>query len=54
MSRLYDFLEFGPIAMLRQVVVEEVIFLEPLQGQRRSIPIQLVSTYEVSMLQRTS
>ncbi|KAH6893785.1 hypothetical protein BKA70DRAFT_1536010 [Coprinopsis sp. MPI-PUGE-AT-0042] len=46
MAGLHAFLESGPIAMLRQVVVEEVIFLEPLRSQRRSIPIHFVSSFE--------
>ncbi|KAH6905871.1 hypothetical protein BKA70DRAFT_460566 [Coprinopsis sp. MPI-PUGE-AT-0042] len=53
MAGLRDFLESGPIAMLRQVAVEEVTFLEPLKGQRLSIPIQIVSTFEQVALFKT-
>ncbi|KAH6905859.1 hypothetical protein BKA70DRAFT_1500010 [Coprinopsis sp. MPI-PUGE-AT-0042] len=46
MGNLHDFLESGPISMLRQIVVEEIIFLEPLQGEGRSIPIRFIETFE--------
>ncbi|KAH6903491.1 hypothetical protein BKA70DRAFT_1301142 [Coprinopsis sp. MPI-PUGE-AT-0042] len=32
--------------MLRQIIIEEITFLEPLQGERRSIPIQFMETFE--------
>jgi hypothetical protein len=49
MAGLREFLEFGPITMLHQIVIEEVTFLEPLRGQPRSIPIRFVTKFEVSI-----
>ncbi|KAH6911556.1 hypothetical protein BKA70DRAFT_859685 [Coprinopsis sp. MPI-PUGE-AT-0042] len=46
MDNLQDFLESGPISMLRQIVIKEMIILEPLQGEPRSIPIRFVDTFE--------
>ncbi|KAH6892827.1 hypothetical protein BKA70DRAFT_1536606 [Coprinopsis sp. MPI-PUGE-AT-0042] len=46
MDSLHDFLEAGPIAMLRQILIKEIVVLEPLQGEPRSIPIRFVETFE--------
>ncbi|KAH6867285.1 hypothetical protein BKA70DRAFT_437194 [Coprinopsis sp. MPI-PUGE-AT-0042] len=46
MENLREFLESGPIPMLHQIVVEEITFLEPLQGKCRSIPIRFVESFE--------
>ncbi|KAH6903485.1 hypothetical protein BKA70DRAFT_598686 [Coprinopsis sp. MPI-PUGE-AT-0042] len=46
MDNLHEFLKSGPISMLRQIVIEEIMFLEPLQGERRSIPIRFVKSFE--------
>ncbi|KAH6903477.1 hypothetical protein BKA70DRAFT_1566696 [Coprinopsis sp. MPI-PUGE-AT-0042] len=46
MENLREFLESGPILMLRQIIIEEMIFLEPLQGEHRSIPLRFVETFE--------
>ncbi|KAH6903494.1 hypothetical protein BKA70DRAFT_598852 [Coprinopsis sp. MPI-PUGE-AT-0042] len=46
MENLREFLESGPIPMLHQIVVEEITFLEPLQGECRSIPIHFVESFE--------
>ncbi|KAH6880841.1 hypothetical protein BKA70DRAFT_186657 [Coprinopsis sp. MPI-PUGE-AT-0042] len=43
---LHDFLELGPISMLREVVIEEIIVLEPLHGKPWSIPCRFVETFE--------
>ncbi|KAH6893722.1 hypothetical protein BKA70DRAFT_835333 [Coprinopsis sp. MPI-PUGE-AT-0042] len=46
MKNLSDFLTSGQVTMLRMVDVEEIVFLEPLQGERRSIPVRFVRTFE--------
>ncbi|KAH6905930.1 hypothetical protein BKA70DRAFT_1430362 [Coprinopsis sp. MPI-PUGE-AT-0042] len=43
---LHDFLESGPISMLRQIVIEKIIVLEPLHGKPWSIPCRFVETFE--------
>ncbi|KAH6880901.1 hypothetical protein BKA70DRAFT_1472862, partial [Coprinopsis sp. MPI-PUGE-AT-0042] len=47
-SGFYDFLESGPISMLLQIVIEEVIqvVLEPLHGKPWAIPCRFVETFE--------
>ncbi|KAH6867199.1 hypothetical protein BKA70DRAFT_438009 [Coprinopsis sp. MPI-PUGE-AT-0042] len=46
MENLREFLESGPISMLREIVIEEITFLEPLYGEPRSVPIRFVETFE--------
>jgi hypothetical protein len=50
---LGTFLESGPIVMLRQVVIEEIVVLEPLHGKPWSIPCRFVETFEVSLAHST-
>ncbi|KAH6884333.1 hypothetical protein BKA70DRAFT_140104 [Coprinopsis sp. MPI-PUGE-AT-0042] len=46
MKGLHEFLHSGPVTLLRDIDIEEIIFLEPLQGDRRSIPIRFVESFE--------
>ncbi|KAH6913239.1 hypothetical protein BKA70DRAFT_1262263, partial [Coprinopsis sp. MPI-PUGE-AT-0042] len=46
MESLRAFLSSGPVSVLRGIHIEEIVFLEPLQGQRRSIPVRFVKTFE--------
>jgi hypothetical protein len=47
MKGLSDFLKSGPVTLLPEIYIEEIVFLEPLQGKRRTIPIRFVESYEV-------
>ncbi|KAH6884707.1 hypothetical protein BKA70DRAFT_137597 [Coprinopsis sp. MPI-PUGE-AT-0042] len=46
MGALKNFLSSGPVTMLQTITVEEIFFLEPLQGARRSIPVRFVKAFE--------
>ncbi|KAH6903509.1 hypothetical protein BKA70DRAFT_1514516 [Coprinopsis sp. MPI-PUGE-AT-0042] len=46
MKGLYDFLQSGPVTLLHDIEIEEIVFLEPLQGEPRSIPIRFVESFE--------
>jgi hypothetical protein len=46
---LGTFIESGPIVMLRQVVIEEIVVLEPLHGKPWSIPRRFVETFQVGI-----
>ncbi|KAH6890076.1 hypothetical protein BKA70DRAFT_875311 [Coprinopsis sp. MPI-PUGE-AT-0042] len=46
MGALEIFLRSGPVTLLQMITVEEIFFLEPLQGARRSIPVRFLKTFE--------
>ncbi|KAH6893725.1 hypothetical protein BKA70DRAFT_1571500 [Coprinopsis sp. MPI-PUGE-AT-0042] len=46
MAALEEFLRSGPVTMLYMICVEEIVFLEPLQGERRSIPVRFINSFE--------